>query len=206
MLVNGTLIARGEVVVIDEEFGIRISELDPATGRGALAPTAIGPRYMPSHYPAPPNRTSKGCSVGSSPLPTHVARQPSAEPEREPTGMMVEYVTEDDSLAAIVVRGPRRRQLHGRCDRRGRVRDHPRGEQRVETARRRGGKLPRGRGQSGGGLNGEYTPAVRLANVHQLPGELSEEIKQLWRKPGGKRGYRVTVDEYGAGTAILYLS
>lgn len=29
VLVNGTLIARGEVVVIDEEFGIRISELIP---------------------------------------------------------------------------------------------------------------------------------------------------------------------------------
>jgi flagellar motor switch protein FliN/FliY len=29
VLVNGTLIARGEVVVIDEEFGIRISELVP---------------------------------------------------------------------------------------------------------------------------------------------------------------------------------
>jgi flagellar motor switch protein FliN/FliY len=35
VLVNGTLIARGEVVVIDEEFGIRISELipQPATAR-----------------------------------------------------------------------------------------------------------------------------------------------------------------------------
>ncbi len=29
VLVNGTLIARGEVVVVDEEFGIRISELIP---------------------------------------------------------------------------------------------------------------------------------------------------------------------------------
>jgi flagellar motor switch protein FliN/FliY len=29
VLVNGTLIARGEVVVVDEEFGIRISELVP---------------------------------------------------------------------------------------------------------------------------------------------------------------------------------
>jgi flagellar motor switch protein FliN/FliY len=27
VLVNGTLIARGEVVVIDEEYGIRISEI-----------------------------------------------------------------------------------------------------------------------------------------------------------------------------------
>jgi flagellar motor switch protein FliN/FliY len=35
VLVNGTLIARGEVVVVDEEFGIRISELvpQPATAR-----------------------------------------------------------------------------------------------------------------------------------------------------------------------------
>jgi flagellar motor switch protein FliN/FliY len=27
VLVNGTLVARGEVVVIDEEFGVRISEI-----------------------------------------------------------------------------------------------------------------------------------------------------------------------------------
>ena len=27
VLVNGTLIARGEVVVIDEEFGVRVSEV-----------------------------------------------------------------------------------------------------------------------------------------------------------------------------------
>jgi flagellar motor switch protein FliN/FliY len=35
VLVNGTLIARGEVVVIDEEFGIRISEIVAAAGAGA---------------------------------------------------------------------------------------------------------------------------------------------------------------------------
>ena len=49
------------------------------------------------------------------------------------------------------------------------------------------------------------TPVVRMANVHRLPGDLSEEIKQLWRKPRGKRAYRITVDEYGAGNVILYL-
>jgi flagellar motor switch protein FliN/FliY len=32
LLVNGRLIARGEVVVIDENFGIRITEIVPATG------------------------------------------------------------------------------------------------------------------------------------------------------------------------------
>jgi flagellar motor switch protein FliN/FliY len=33
LLVNGRVIARGEVVVIDEEFGLRVT--DVATGRGA---------------------------------------------------------------------------------------------------------------------------------------------------------------------------
>jgi flagellar motor switch protein FliN/FliY len=32
LLVNGTAIARGEVVVIDEEFGLRITEVGPAMG------------------------------------------------------------------------------------------------------------------------------------------------------------------------------
>lgn len=36
LLVNGTLIARGEVVVVDEEFGIRISEIvNPGPGEQA---------------------------------------------------------------------------------------------------------------------------------------------------------------------------
>lgn len=37
LFVNGTLIARGEVVVIDEEFGIRISEIVSAGFEGAAA-------------------------------------------------------------------------------------------------------------------------------------------------------------------------
>ena len=32
LLVNGTPIARGEVVVIDEEFGLRITEVVPGSG------------------------------------------------------------------------------------------------------------------------------------------------------------------------------
>ena len=41
LLVNGKPIARGEVVVIDEEFGLRVTEVvsnDPAAERGAEAP------------------------------------------------------------------------------------------------------------------------------------------------------------------------
>jgi flagellar motor switch protein FliN/FliY len=41
LLVNGTRIARGEVVVIDEDFGLRITEVQSAAGhRGSSATTA----------------------------------------------------------------------------------------------------------------------------------------------------------------------
>ncbi len=43
LLVNGTPIARGEVVVVDEEFGLRITEL---VGRGASA-AAPGSPVLP---------------------------------------------------------------------------------------------------------------------------------------------------------------
>ena len=35
LLVNGRLIARGEVVVVDEEYGIRITEIVTGDGDGA---------------------------------------------------------------------------------------------------------------------------------------------------------------------------
>jgi len=161
---------------------------------------------MPTHYPAPTEHDVETILGGLSTSPTHVTRQPSADPEREPTGIMVEYVGADDALAAIAF-----------CDHDA-VNFMGGAIAAVEAATiqevNSGSKLHDAAVESFrevanglvAGLNGEYTPAIRLANVHQLPGELSEEIKQLWRKPSGKRGYRVTVDEYGAGTVILYLS
>jgi flagellar motor switch protein FliN/FliY len=38
LLVNGKPIARGEVVVIDEEFGLRVTEVVSGAGRPAVAP------------------------------------------------------------------------------------------------------------------------------------------------------------------------
>jgi flagellar motor switch protein FliN len=55
LLVNGTRIARGEVVVVDEEFGLRITEVlheaeavaTPATAAPAVAPPASAPSLPP---------------------------------------------------------------------------------------------------------------------------------------------------------------
>jgi flagellar motor switch protein FliN len=41
LLVNGRVIARGEVVVIDEEFGLRVTDV-AAGGRGGAAPEETG--------------------------------------------------------------------------------------------------------------------------------------------------------------------
>src|SRR3954467_10313136 len=45
LLVNGRVIARGEVVVIDEEFGLRVT--DVAAPRGAAPGVAPGPSAPP---------------------------------------------------------------------------------------------------------------------------------------------------------------
>jgi flagellar motor switch protein FliN len=47
LLVNGTPIARGEVVVIDEEFALRVTEVIGEGGGGAAAPVALAPADAP---------------------------------------------------------------------------------------------------------------------------------------------------------------
>jgi flagellar motor switch protein FliN len=57
LLVNGKPIARGEVVVIDEEFGLRVTEVVAAEGAGAAAaavPAETAPAAMPPVAPAVP--------------------------------------------------------------------------------------------------------------------------------------------------------
>jgi len=58
LLVNGRPIARGEVVVIDEEFGLRITEVVSGgpPSRAAAPPATLhadAPPALPTHAPAP---------------------------------------------------------------------------------------------------------------------------------------------------------
>ena len=48
LLVNGRPIARGEVVVIDEQFGLRITEVNGAEHAGAAAVASFEPAELPS--------------------------------------------------------------------------------------------------------------------------------------------------------------
>ena len=55
LLVNGTPIARGEVVVIDEQFGVRITDVLGATTSAHAAPAPATPApAAPPEPPAPP--------------------------------------------------------------------------------------------------------------------------------------------------------
>ncbi len=47
LLVNGRPIARGEVVVIDEQFGLRITEVNGAEHAGAAAVASFEPAALP---------------------------------------------------------------------------------------------------------------------------------------------------------------
>ena len=160
---------------------------------------------MPSQYPAPSEQDLQSSVGALAPKPTHVARLASADPEREPTGVIIEYVTDGDALAAIafcdhdVVNFLGGAIASVAAETVQEMNDKPALDDAAVDGFR---EVANGLGAA---LNGEYTPAVRLADVHRLPGDLSEGIKQLWRKPAAKRAYRLTVDDYGAGTVILYL-
>lgn len=160
---------------------------------------------MPSLYPAPTEQNVEAFLGALVPVPTHVVRLATADPEREPTALMIEYVNADDSLAALAFADHDVVNFVGGAIATvdaAAVQETNSGTQLHDAAVERFREVATGLAPS---LNGDFTPVVRFANVHQLPGELSEEIKQLWRKPRGKRAYRITVDDYGAGTVILYL-
>ena len=57
LLVNGKPIARGEVVVLDEEFGLRVTEVlvsgAPAAPAEAAAPADVAPEAAPAAAPQP---------------------------------------------------------------------------------------------------------------------------------------------------------
>jgi flagellar motor switch protein FliN/FliY len=55
LLVNGRPIARGEVVVIDEQFGLRITEVMGAERSTAAAPVAFTPDTIPGAPAALPD-------------------------------------------------------------------------------------------------------------------------------------------------------
>jgi flagellar motor switch protein FliN/FliY len=96
LLVNGKPIARGEVVVIDEEFGLRVT--DVVSGRqmeeeAAEAAEAAMPAFAPDEGPAHPFQTPPDAAMQD--VPPHPFETPPA-PADDPSAASVDDITMGD--------------------------------------------------------------------------------------------------------------
>lgn len=160
---------------------------------------------MATLYPAPNETAVETLFSGLVASPVHVSRVQAADPERDTTGIFAEFVTDDDQLAVIAfadanvvncvggtMMGLEAETLSDASAKSMVLDDSLEGFREVVNV-------------FASCLNSDFTPHLRLANVHSLPGQLTDDVKQLWRQPRGRRVYRVSVEEHGAGTVILYI-
>ncbi len=162
---------------------------------------------MATTYPAPKDTTVEALLGGLVSVPTHVSRAPSADPERDAHGLFAEFVNDDDQVAALAFID------HDVVNYVGGVM----AAVEVETLQEASAKSAMHEASVesfrevvnvfASCLNSDYTPNVRLANIHPMPNHaLTDEVKQLWRAPRGRRVYRVSVEDFGSGQIILYLA
>jgi hypothetical protein len=161
---------------------------------------------VPSQYPIPTPRAVQEVLEGLIASEVRVAVKELDDPARDTTGAFADYITDGDELAllcfashdlvnsvggALLEVGPSvtaessaKALLHEGCL------DGFREVVNVLSA----------------AFNSDHTPHLRLREVRELPGELTKDLKQLWRSPRARRSYRVSVSEYGGGALILYAS
>jgi hypothetical protein len=161
---------------------------------------------MPSLYPAPKEATIETLLGGLVSVAARVSKQDVQDPERDATGVFAEFVTDADELAVLAFADPELVNFVG-----GAIIETP-----LETIQAANQKRVLDDGCLDGFrevvnvfascLNSKYTPHLRLSQVTVLPGQLTDEVKQLWRQPRGRRAFKVDLDAYGPGTAILYMS
>jgi flagellar motor switch protein FliN len=88
LLVNGTPIARGEVVVVDEQFGLRVTEIvegdlvplpDPTGGVPAESQVAGSRAADPSALASDPSAAASGPPIADPPAPDLPTSEPPAQ-------------------------------------------------------------------------------------------------------------------------------
>jgi hypothetical protein len=157
-------------------------------------------------YPAPSPAAIETLVAGLVSVPNQVKRAPADDPERDAAGVFAEYITDDDQLAILgfadhnAINFVGGAMLDLDCDA-------------LVDASAKGVVLDDGFEGFGEVLNvfascfnTDYTPHLRLGSVHRLPGQLTDEVKQLWRQPRARRPYSVSIEDQGAGVLILYIA
>jgi hypothetical protein len=161
---------------------------------------------MPTSFPAPPETAIEALLGSLVSAPTHVARTPVHDVDETMPGLLVEFLDEENALSVLAFADHDIVNYVG-----GAVS----GVELERISAASGEKTVLDEGVEGlrpvlaalaDCLNTEYTKSVRVGAVQALPAEPPEATTTLWQQPNGRRAYRVTVDEYGAGSLILYLS
>jgi hypothetical protein len=160
---------------------------------------------MPARYPVPRESAVELLLAGLLSQQTTVTRSQTDDPERDAAGVFAEWITDDGELAVLGFAGHEVVNYVG-----GALLDLDPGA--LEEASRKG--VIHGEAVEGfrevvnvfaSQLNSDFTKHLRLGNVQTLPGQLRDEVKQLWREPLARRVYRVNVDGVGEGALIMYL-
>lgn len=161
---------------------------------------------MPSKYPAPADSAIEEVMSGLVSTGVQVTRAHANDPEKDATGIIAEFVNDDDELAVVAFADHDVVNFVG-----GAINEIGEDalaeasgnatvlEQGVEGFRSVAGALP-------SCFKTDFTPGIRLREVKTLPTDLGEDSTELWRKPAGRRAFRVTVADSGAGMLIVYLS
>ncbi len=141
---------------------------------------------------------------GLMPVSAQVTRAPAADPDTDAAGAFAAFVTGDDTLAVVAfadhdvvnfvggsVVGLDTAAMQDASGKAVLLDESLDGFRRVADA-------------FAACLNTDLTPVVRLRDVNAVADATADDVAQLWRQPKGRRTYRVTVDDTGAGAMILY--
>jgi hypothetical protein len=158
-----------------------------------------------TNYPVPTERALQSLFADLAAVDARVARAEIADPPRDATGVFAEYINDDGDLAVLGYADARVANNIG-----GALVDLP---DATITEANESQVLLDGSLEGfqevlnilSSCLNSEYTRHVKLRAMRRLPGQIDDDVKQLWRSPRGRRGYRIDVEDRASGSLILYI-
>jgi hypothetical protein len=160
---------------------------------------------VPSLYPPPAESAMQSIFAGLVAATTQVSRTQAGDPERDATGVFAEWITDGDDLAVLGFADHKTVNFLGGAmmslEPEPLTEDSDKGVLNADSVEGFQEVL----NVLASSLNTDFTPHLRLRKVVQLPGQLDDDVKQLWREPRGRRAYQVNVDGFGEGTLIVYL-
>ncbi len=160
---------------------------------------------MATNYPVPTEQALQSLFADLASVDARVTRDTVGDPPRDATGVFAEYTTDEGELAVLGYADARVANSIG-----GALIEMPATS--ITEANENQVLLD---GSLEGFqevlnilsscLNSDFTRHLKLRAMRRLPGQIDDDVKQLWRNPRGRRAYRIDVEDHGGGTLILYI-